>query len=186
MKLVSNVITISLFLSVAAHAGQDNGALSALLAQTAGLKIAVAEIPVPEPLIDLQKYQAEKSLASDVLDLSPVYADFLSNYAQTNGYAVFSLDGAKMTTKPALLDYTTRTLRLPGVPENWDAMIDFIGDLPGIHHNNRILIVVRNSARISLADQELYADLREVAEFACRNAREWSKGVITIKFAFVP
>lgn len=184
MKLVSNVIAISLFLSGAAHAGQS-AAFDSLL-RTAGPGASAEAVSAPEPLIDLQKYQAEKSLASDVLDLSPVYADFLSNYAQTNGYAVFSLDGSKMTTKPALLDYTTRTLRLPGVPENWDAMIDFIGDLPSIHGNNRILIVVRGSSKISLADQKLYADLREVAEFACRNAREWSKGVITIKFAFVP
>ncbi len=185
MKIVSKVIAISMFMSCAAHAGQETGALGALLASTAGLKTA-AEVAAPEPLIDLQKYQFEKSLASDVLDLSPVYADFLSGYAQSNGYAVFSLDGTQMTAKPALLDYTTRTLRLPGVPENWDAMIDFIGDLPGIHHNNRILIVVRKANAIQQAGGPLYADLREVAEFACRNAREWSKGVITIKFAFVP
>jgi hypothetical protein len=91
-----------------------------------------------------------------------------------------------MTTKPALLDYTTQMLRFPGVPENWDAMIDFIGDLSSIHRNNHILIVVRNSSKISLKDKGLYADFREVAEFACRNAREWSKGDITMKFAFVP
>lgn len=187
MKLVSKVIAISMFLSCAANAGQDTGAFNALLAETAGLKTATAaEVPGPEQVVDLQKYQAEKSLASDVLDLSPSYADFLAGYAQSNGYAVFSLDGAGMTTKPALLAYTTQKLRFPGIPQNWDAMIDLIGDLPGIHHNNRILIVVRNSSLIGRASQALYADFREVAEFACRNAREWSKGELTIKFAFVP
>lgn len=190
MKFVSKVIAISLFLSCAAHAGQDNGALGALLGHPSVLKSAAAEIPaVKTPArqeADLQKHQAEKALASDVLDLSPSYADFLAGYAKSMGYAVFELDGARMTAKPSLLAYSTRALSLPGVPENWDAMIDFIGDLPTIHRNNRILIVVRNSSRISLADRKLYEDFREVAEFACRNAREWSKGDITIKFAFVP
>jgi len=190
MKLVSNAIAISLLLSCAAHAGQEKGALGALLRQASGLETAAAEIPAvkaaeAQPGADLQKYQAEKALASDVLDLSSSYAGFLAGYAQANGYAVFELDGARMTAKPSLLSYATRALSLPGVPENWDAMIDFIGDLPAIHHNNRILIVVRNSSLISLADRRLYEDFREVAEFACRNAREWSKGDITIKFAFV-
>jgi hypothetical protein len=191
MKLVSNVIAVSLFLSCAAHAGQETGALSALLARASGLESAAAEIPAAkaadaQPEANLQKYQAEKALASDVLDLSPSYADFLAGYAQSLGYAVFELDGARMTAKPSLLSYSTWALSLPGVPENWDAMIDLIGDLPAIHRNNRLLIVVRNSSRISLADRQLYEDFREVAEFACKNAREWSKGSITIKFAFVP
>lgn len=190
MKIVYKAIAISLFLSCAAHAGQETGALDALLARTAGIETA-AQLPAvkaaaAQPEADLQKYQAEKALASDVLDLSPSYATFLAGYAQSMNYAVFELDGARMTAKPALLAYTTRQLRLPGVPENWDAMIDFIGDLPAIHNNNRILIVVRNASRVSLADRQLYEDFREVAEFACRNAREWSKGDITIKFAFVP
>ena len=190
MKNISKVIAVSLFLSCAAHAGQETGALSALLSRASGLESAAAVVPAPKAAeaqeVNLQKYQAEKALASDVLDLSPSYADFLAGYAKSMGYAVFELDGARMTAKPSLLSYSTRALSLPGVPENWDAMIDFIGDLPSIHRNNRFLIVVRNSSRISLADRQLYEDFREVAEFACRNAREWSKGDITIKFAFVP
>ncbi len=176
MKKLSYAIAVSLSLSGAAFAGQD-GAFAALQAAAPALDISVpAALPQADP---------DRALASDVLDLTPSYADFLGDYAKGLGYAVFELDGSKMTTKQTLLVYSTRVLRFPGVPENWDAMVDYIGELPRVHHNNHILIVVRNSNKVRLANAGLYADLREVAEFACRNAREWSKGDITIKFAFV-
>ncbi|OGR78341.1 MAG: hypothetical protein A2X32_02275 [Elusimicrobia bacterium GWC2_64_44] len=181
MKLVSNVIAISLFLSCAAYAGQGS-ALGALKGSAGAVSISV---PASSPARALRDEAAERALASDVLDLSPNYADFLVSYARNEGYTVLELDGARMTSKAALLDHATRVLRFPGVPENWDAMIDFIGDLPGIHRNRHLLIVTRNAGLISRADASLYADFREVAEFACRNAREWSKGDLTIKFAFV-
>lgn len=180
MKDMFKVTAISLFLAAPAFAGQDGSALNGLLAASAGFSAPLAPAALPA------NEAADRALASDVLDLGASNADFLAAYAQGLGYKVFELDGSRMTTKPALLDYTTQMLRFPGIPENWDAMIDFIGDLSAIHRNNHILIVVRNSSKISLKDRQLYADLREVAEFACRNAREWSKGDITIKFAFVP
>lgn len=180
MKTLSKVIAIAISLSGAAYAGQP-AALDALLKAAPAASVAA---PAARPAPALPE-ALTKALASDVLDLSPNYADFLAGYAKNYGYAVFELDGSRMTSKPALLGYTTRVLRFPGVPENWDAMIDFIGDLPGIHKNRHILIITRNAARISRADAALYADFREVAEFACKNAREWSKGELTIKFAFV-
>lgn len=180
MKITLKVIAISMFLTGAAQAAQAGGAFAGLLHAADAAGAAAVQVPAP---VDAE---ADRALASDVLDLSPNYADFLAGYAQSAGYKVFQLDGARMTAKPALLNYTTRELSLPGVPENWDALIDYLGDLPGIHRNNSILIVVRSANSISGADQGLYGDLREVAEFACRNARDWSKGVITIKFAFVP
>ena len=180
MKNISKVIAVFLFLSAPAFAGGDNSALNGLLAASAGFSAPAAPAAAPA------NEAADRALASDVLDLGASNADFLASYAQGLGYKVFELDGGKMLTKPALLSHTTQVLRFPGIPENWDAMIDFIGDLSGIHRNNHILIVVRGSSKISLKDKGLYADFREVAEFACRNAREWSKGDITMKFAFVP
>lgn len=177
MKKLFCAIAVSFAVSGAAFAGQAT-AFAALQAMAPALEFSVpAAISQPNP---------DRALASDVLDLTPSYADFLAGYAADQGYAVFELDGARMTTKQTLLVYSTRALRFPGVPANWDAMVDYIGELPVIHRNSRILIVVRNSDRVRLAGGRLYADLREVAEFACRNAREWSKGDITIKFAFVP
>jgi hypothetical protein len=178
MKKLSYAIAVSLSLSAAASAAHG-GALGSLLAGAAGAELSV---PAAAPALPAG---LDRALESDVLDLTPNYADFLSGYAASLGYKVFELDGARMTTKPALLAYATRALRLPGVPENWDAMIDYLGELRAIHGNNHILIVVRNSGRISKADTSLYADFREVAEFTCRNARDWSKGEITMKFAFV-
>lgn len=186
MKVISKVIAISIFMSAAAHAGQDNGALGALLAETAGLAPVSAPAAASRPAAVFPEGLSERALESDVLDLSAANASFLASYALASGYAVFELDGARMTAKPALMAYAGKALRLPGVPENWDAMIDYLGEMPTIHNNPRILIVVRNSSRISRADAQLYADLREVAEFTCRNARDWSRGVITMKFAFVP
>ncbi|MDD2805831.1 MAG: barstar family protein [Elusimicrobiales bacterium] len=181
MKLVSKVIAISLFMSCAASAAQDS-ALGALKGSAGAASLSV---PAAAPVRAEPDAAAERALASDVLDLTPGYADFLLSYAKAEGYAVLELDGARMTSKASLLEHATRVLRFPGVPENWDAMIDFIGDLPGIHRNRHLLIVTRNAGLIARADARLYADYREVAEFACRNAREWSKGDLTIKFAFV-
>jgi len=181
MKLVSKVIAISLFLSCAASAAQD----SALGALKGSAGAAALSVPAAAPAIAAPDAEAERALASDVLDLSANYADFLVSYAKGEGYAVLELDGARMTAKPALLNYVAKSLRLPGVPENWDALIDYIGDLPGIHRNRHLLIVTRNAGLIARADARLYADFREVTEFACKNAREWSKGDLTIKFAFV-
>lgn len=176
MKKLSYAIAISLCASGAAFAGQT-GAFEALLGAAPAAELSVPAVQLP--------LDPDRALASDVLDLTPNYADFLSGYAASIGYKVFELDGTKMTSKPALMTYSTRALSLPGVPENWDALIDYLGELRSIHRNNNILIVVRNSDRISSADGALYGDLREVAEFACRNARDWSKGEITMKFAFV-
>lgn len=185
MKVIHNVIAVSLFLSAAAHAGQPAGALGALLAEPAVLAAAPAAVPAARPAPVFPEGLSERSLASDVLDLTPSNASFLSAYAGTLGYAVFELDGARMRTKAALLAHAGAALRLPGTPENWDAFTDYLGEMRAIHRNSHILIVVRNAGAIERADRALYADLREVAEFTCRNAREWSKGDITMKFAFV-
>ena len=169
-------------MSAAAHAGQPS-ALDSLFSAAGPVAVEAAAAPAV-PFI-VRDDRAEKALASDVLDLTPSYADFLSSYALQSGYAVFALDGARMSAKRGLLDYASAALGFPGPAENWDAMIDLIGELPRVHGNNRILIVVRNAGLIKRAGGGLYEDLRDAAEFACANAREWSKGEITIKFAFV-
>ncbi|MGD9643702.1 MAG: barstar family protein [Elusimicrobiales bacterium] len=184
MKVIHNVIAISIFLSAAAHAGQPAGALGALLSEPAA-RAAAAAVPAARPAPVFPEGLSERSLASDVLDLTPSNASFLSAYAGSLGYAVFELDGSRMRTKSALLVHAGTALRLPGVPETWDALIDYLGEMRSIHSNSHILVVVRNAGAIERADRALYADLREVAEFTCRNAREWSKGDITMKFAFV-
>lgn len=185
MKVIYNVIAVSMLMSAAAHAGQPAGALGALLAEPAALAGAPAAVPAARPAAVFPEGLSERSLASDVLDLTPSNASFLSAYAGTLGYAVFELDGARMRTKAALLAHAGSALRLPGIPDTWDALIDYLGEMRSIHRNSHILIVVRNAGAIERADRALYADLREVAEFTCRNAREWSKGDITMKFAFV-
>jgi hypothetical protein len=64
-------------------------------------------------------------------------------------------------------------------------MIDLIGELPRVYGSDRIVVLVRDAGLIRRAGGGLYEDLRDAAEFACSNARDWSKGEITIKFAFV-
>lgn len=182
MKKTLYVTGISIFMSVSAYAGQP-AALDSLLAAAGGGAVEALSVPAA-PIIPVD-YRAEKALASDVLDLTPSYADFLSAYALNSGYAVFRLDGRRMTSKRGLLSYASAALGFPGPAENWDAMIDLIGELPRVHGNNRILIVVRDAGLIRRAGGGLYEDLRDAAEFACANARSWSKGEITIKFAFV-
>lgn len=160
----------------ACGSAKAGAAFDSLAAAAPAVEAAAVPVPAGSP---------ERALASDVLDLSSSNADFLVSYARAAGYTVLELDGARMTTKAALLAHAGKALRLPGTPENWDALSDYLNDLTSIHRSNSILIVVRNSSRIYKADQKLYDDFREMAQFACENAREWSRAQVTLKFAFV-
>lgn len=122
----------------------------------------------------------------DLADLSPQLGAMLAAAARAGGFAVFELDGARMKTKPELMAYAARVLGFPGdFGGNWDALIDYLGDLANIHKNEKLLVLVGNSAEMSKADPKLYADLRESAGLACRNAREWSGNKVILKFAFI-
>jgi hypothetical protein len=91
-----------------------------------------------------------------------------------------------MTSRKALFSHTARALNLHGTPTNWDALIDLMRDMHMIHSNERMLIVVRNASRIAAADARLYADFRETAALVSADQREWSRGLVTMKFVFVP
>ena len=126
-------------------------------------------------------------LPPDIADLSPEQAGALAAAARAAGFSLFELDGAKMGTKPELMDHAAQALSFPGdFGRNWDALIDYLGDMANIHKNGKILILVGNSAEMAAADPKLYAELREVAGLACQNAREWSGGRVILKFAFLP
>jgi hypothetical protein len=76
-------------------------------------------------------------------------------------------------------------LGVPSDMDNWDAMIDYLGDLPTFQHSNQILVIVRNAGQIQNADAKLYAQLRSVLQDAVENASEWSRSAVTLKFVFV-
>ena len=174
MKLfVTAAIAISLF-APAAYAAQP-GALDALLASSVQANVPAAPAA-----------QASPALTSGLADLSAGQAEELAAAARANGAAVFELDGAKMTTKKDIMAYSAQALGLPADMDNWDAMIDYVGDMPTFHHNNKILIIVRNTSAIQNADAKLYSDFRNVADLSCQNAGEWSRSAVTLKFAFVP
>ncbi len=126
-------------------------------------------------------------LPPDITDLSPEQGAALSAAAREEGFAIFELDGAQMKTKPALMTHVERTLGFPGdFGKNWDAMIDYLGDMATFHNNPKILILVKNSPKIFKADPVLYADLRTICGRASDNAREWGKNALILKFAFIP
>ena len=186
MKFFINAaIAISLF-APAASAAQTGSAFSSLLT-SAGLSSSAgqADLPAVPAAAAVPSDVQAPVLGSDLTDLNSRQADALVNAARADGFGVFELDGAKMTTKPALLAYSAQALGLPADMDNWDAMIDYLGDMPTFHHNNKILIIVRNSSAIQNADAKLYADLRNVTELSCENAGEWSRSTATLKFAFV-
>ena len=123
----------------------------------------------------------------DIADLGPAEAAALAAAARSLGFGVFELDGAAMGTKAELMEQAAARLSFPGdFGRNWDALIDYLGDMANIHKNGKILILVGNSAEIEKADPKLYADLREAAGLACENAREWSGSRVMLKFAFLP
>ena len=125
-------------------------------------------------------------LPPDIADLLAPEAAALCACARRAGFAVFELDGAQMKTKPALMEHTARALAFPGdFGKNWDAMIDYLGDMATFHKNNKVIILIRAAAEIEGSDPALYAALRNVCGLACNNAREWSKGAVTLKFVFI-
>ena len=122
----------------------------------------------------------------DIADLSAGQAAALASAARAAGFAVFELDGGLMGTKPGLMAHTAAALGFPGdFGHNWDALIDYLGDMANIHRNEKILILVKSPEKIGAGEQGLPADFREVLGLACNNAREWSKGSVVLKFAFV-
>lgn len=168
------VLSIALIAPCAAES-----ALGTLLTGTAAQKgFSVPEVPPVTPPQAREDYEG-------VMDLAAPQAEILVEAAREDGYAVLELNGASMTTKRALMAHAAQQLRLPVVPENWDALIDQLSDLPVIHNNKDILIVVRNASRIARTDAQLYADLREVAEFSAKSAREWGRGSVHLTFVFV-
>ena len=122
----------------------------------------------------------------DLADLSPERGAALAAAARAGGFAIFALDGARMKTKPELMDHVARDLGFPGdFGSNWDAMIDYLGDMATFHKNAKIIIFVENSAEISKADPALYACLRTICGRASDNAREWGRNALILKFAFI-
>ncbi len=186
-KFVSIVSLV--ILSGSAFAQPDSGS-SAIWQLSAGSQLAPAAVtaqadvpPVPAPAPAQPSLQAQP----DVADLAAEQAAALAASARLSGVAVFELDGGMMKTKPELMTYAAQTLGFPGdFGKNWDAMIDYLGDMPDFHHNNKILIVVNNSSAILKADPELYSQLRKVFGLACENTSEWSRSAAFLKFVFVP
>ena len=122
----------------------------------------------------------------DIADLPPAEASALAAAARASSFAVFELDGARMRTKPALMEYSEKALGFPGdFGRNWDAMIDYLGDMATFHKNQKILILVKSPSEILTADPKLYADLRRIFGLACNNAREWSRNAVILKFVFI-
>ncbi|MDD5627906.1 MAG: barstar family protein [Elusimicrobia bacterium] len=118
-------------------------------------------------------------------DLDAAEAAELRLRAAALGFAVFELDAARMQTKPELMDQLAEALKFPGdFGRNWDATVDCLGDLAGIHGGKKFLVVVKDPAALERADPRLYADFREVCGLACENARQWSGGSVRLKFAF--
>lgn len=123
----------------------------------------------------------------DLADLSAGEAAALAAAARAAGFAVFELDGARMKSKPELMEYAGQALGFPGdFGRNWDALVDYLGDMANIHKNGKILVFVKNSAEIAGSDPRLHAVLRDICGQACDNAREWSGGTVLLKFSFIP
>lgn len=183
MYSLTKIVAISILMSGTAYAGQP-GAMNALL-EISGPQAEPVAFPAPLPSPVLPE-ELDRAFASDLMDLDPSRTDLLVASAREAGYAVMQLDGSKMTNKRALFSHTAKGLNLHGTPQNWDSMIDLLRDMHMIHSNERLLIVVRNSSKIFYSDARLYADFRETAALSCADSREWSRGLVTMKFVFVP
>lgn len=122
----------------------------------------------------------------DIAELSTAKAAALAEAAKLEGFAVFELEGNDMKSKAELMDHAALRLGFPGdFGKNWDAMIDYLGDMATIHNNKKILIFIKDPAAIGGPDGALAADFKKVCGLACDNAREWSKCSVNLKFIFV-
>jgi hypothetical protein len=173
MKNVIKGIVIAIFAAGTAYA--QPAAFDTLMA-TAGPAAAIEAPVVRAPL---------KMSEPGVYDLGASAASRLATDARALGYAVFELDGSRMKSKPELMAHTAKVLGLPKDMDNWDAFIDYMSDMPQIHANEKILIMIRNASQIRMADPKLYADLRETAAFCSQRAREWKDYSLRLKFVFV-
>lgn len=171
-------IAVSMFAPAAAFA---EGSAFSGLTEAAGLEAAAA---VSAPAVSAVA-PAVREADADILDLTASGADELAAASRVSGAAVFEMDGARMNNKKNLMEHASRTLGLPDDMDNWDAMIDYLGDLPSFARNNNILVIVRNGETMRRANPQLYNDLRDVMMFAGRNAQEWSRGAVQMKFVFV-
>jgi RNAse (barnase) inhibitor barstar len=125
-------------------------------------------------------------LPPDLIDLDQAEAAALAAAARSLGFAVFELDGAAMGTKPELMDHAAARLGFPGdFGRNWDALIDYLGDMATIHKNVKTLVFIKAPEKIGAGEPALPATFREVLGLACNNAREWGKGSVILKFAFL-
>jgi len=176
-----SAIAVSLFLSGSAYAVQGP-AFSSLLSASAGFRAADPAVPAPVPAAET----IVQALPGDLHDLPEAETAQLIPAARTEGFAIFQLDGSRMTTKKALMAHTSKVLDLPSDMDSWDAMIDYMSDMPQIHGNEKQFIVVKNSYLIYTADPQLYADLREAVRLSCRHIRETLHYPAFIKFIFVP
>jgi hypothetical protein len=121
-----------------------------------------------------------------LVDLSGPDAAALQRHAAGLDFKLFELDGTRMRTKSELMDHLATALGFPGdFGRNWDAAVDYLGDLAGFHGGEKFLVVVKDPAAMERADPKLYADFRDVCGLACENARQWSRGKVRLKFAFV-
>lgn len=125
-------------------------------------------------------------LPPDIADLAPEQAAALASAARAAGFAVFELDGGLMGTKPELMTHAAAALGFPGdFGRNWDALIDYLGDMATVHGSKKILVLVNSPGKIGAGEPGLAGTFREVLGLACNNAREWSRGSVVLKFAFV-
>ena len=126
------------------------------------------------------------ALPPDIADLLPDEADALAAAARALGFGVYELDGASMGTKGELLDHASARLAFPGdFGRNWDALIDYLGDMANIHKNVRTLVLVKSPEKIGAGEPGLPPQFREALGLACANAREWGKGSVILKFVFI-
>jgi hypothetical protein len=122
----------------------------------------------------------------DISDLSPAEAAALAGAARALGFGVFELDGAAMRSKAGIMDHAAGRLAFPGdFGRNWDALIDYLGDMATIHKNEKTLILITAPDEIGADEPGLAAKFREVLGLACNNAREWGKGVVILKYAYI-
>lgn len=126
-----------------------------------------------------------KAVSPDITELPAAEAAALAAAAAAEGFAVFELDGAAMKTKTGLLEHAALKLGFPGdFGMNWDAMIDYLGDMATIHGNRKIMVLVKDPAEIGGPDGLLASDFRKICGLACDNAREWSRCSVALKFVF--
>ena len=91
-----------------------------------------------------------------------------------------------MKDKASLMREFTTKLKLAGQGDNWDALIEFLSDMPETLKVKKVVYIVKHAPVLQKNNPLLYGDLLGAMQDAADRTKEWSKGRAALEFYLLP